>query len=91
MKAKLARRAPNLDLDLDNPDWTAADFASARPTRDVMPELAEWYNLTCNSRKSAAEMVVSVRLDRDVVEALRASGRGWQGRVNEILRKAVLE
>lgn len=32
---------------------------------------------------------VTIRLDRDVVEKLRASGAGWQSRVNEILRKAV--
>jgi uncharacterized protein (DUF4415 family) len=33
---------------------------------------------------------VSIRLDSEVVDRLRRSGPGWQGRVNEILRKAVL-
>jgi uncharacterized protein (DUF4415 family) len=32
---------------------------------------------------------VSIRLDADVLAKLRASGPGWQSRVNEILRKAV--
>ena len=32
---------------------------------------------------------LTLRLDADVVEALRASGKGWQGRVNEIVRAAV--
>lgn len=32
---------------------------------------------------------VSVRLDPDVLEALRRSGPGWQGRMNEALRKAL--
>jgi uncharacterized protein (DUF4415 family) len=32
---------------------------------------------------------VTLRLDSDVLERLRQSGPGWQGRVNEILRKAV--
>jgi uncharacterized protein (DUF4415 family) len=32
---------------------------------------------------------VTLRLDHDVLERLRASGAGWQSRVNEILRKAV--
>lgn len=31
----------------------------------------------------------TLRLDADVVEALRATGKGWQGRINEMLRAAV--
>ncbi len=34
--------------------------------------------------------VVFVRFDRDVLDALQASGRGWQVRVNEIVRRAIL-
>jgi uncharacterized protein (DUF4415 family) len=32
---------------------------------------------------------VTLRLDHDLVERLRASGPGWQSRVNDILRKAI--
>ena len=38
---------------------------------------------------SVAEMTkekVNLRLDPDVLEALRASGKGWQTRVNDLLR-----
>lgn len=31
---------------------------------------------------------VSLRLDHDVVESFKASGPGWQSRVNEALRRA---
>lgn len=31
---------------------------------------------------------ISVRLDSDVLAALRASGPGWQARMNQVLRKA---
>ena len=31
---------------------------------------------------------VSLRLDHDVIESFKASGPGWQGRVNEALRRA---
>jgi uncharacterized protein (DUF4415 family) len=30
-----------------------------------------------------------MRVDAEVLDALRASGPGWQTRVNELLRKAV--
>jgi uncharacterized protein (DUF4415 family) len=31
---------------------------------------------------------VSLRLDYDVIESFKASGPGWQGRINEALRRA---
>ena len=32
---------------------------------------------------------VTMRVDADVLEALKASGTGWQTRVNQVLREAV--
>ncbi|WP_425230692.1 BrnA antitoxin family protein [Sphingomonas sp.] len=32
---------------------------------------------------------MTLRLDQDVVEPFREDGPGWQGRINEALRKAV--
>lgn len=37
-------------------------------------------------RKADAKRQVTLRLDPDVLERLRASGPGWQVRVNEVLR-----
>ncbi|MEL3902279.1 MAG: BrnA antitoxin family protein [Treponema phagedenis] len=33
---------------------------------------------------------MNVRIDNDVLAALKATGRGYQTRINNILRKAVL-
>lgn len=38
------------------------------------------------SRKATSKVAVKLRLDPDVVAALRATGDGWQTRVNEALR-----
>ena len=38
---------------------------------------------------NAAKKQVTLRLDREVIEAFRAGGAGWQSRMNEVLRKAV--
>lgn len=40
-------------------------------------------------RQAVTRTMISLRVDPDVVAALRASGRGWQTRVNALLRKAV--
>nr|CAA6830831.1 MAG: Unknown protein [uncultured Thiotrichaceae bacterium] len=34
---------------------------------------------------------VTIRLDADILQALRASGKGWQTRVNDALRDYVAE
>jgi len=77
--------------DPDNPELTDADFRDMRPARDVMPEfVAEYERRTRGPQKRPTKTLVSLRLDPEVVDALRASGRGWQVRAGEILRRAVL-
>lgn len=38
---------------------------------------------------SGTKELVSLRIDREVLTQLRATGRGWQTRANDILRQAV--
>ena len=40
-------------------------------------------------KKAAPKEVVNIRLDPDVLARFRAGGRGWQSRINGVLRKAV--
>lgn len=42
-------------------------------------------------RPAVAEVrpMLSMRVDPDILERLRASGKGWQTRVNNLLREAV--
>lgn len=78
-------------FDSDNPEWTEEDFARSRPASEY-PELLDAMarQRSRGAQKVATKTPVSIRLDSDLVTALRASGRGWQARVNAILRKAVL-
>jgi uncharacterized protein (DUF4415 family) len=40
-------------------------------------------------KSDAPKQQVSIRLDADLLDRLKASGKGWQGRVNDMLRKAM--
>lgn len=35
-----------------------------------------------------AKKLLTLRMDEDVIEAFRATGKGWQARMNDALRKA---
>jgi uncharacterized protein (DUF4415 family) len=77
--------------DPDNPELTAEDFARMRPARETHPEFVEdWLRRQRGKQKAPTKVLVSLRLEREVVDKLRASGRGWQSRANDMLRKAVL-
>jgi uncharacterized protein (DUF4415 family) len=36
----------------------------------------------------SAKQAVSIRLDKDVLEKFRATGPGWQSRINAVLKRA---
>ena len=40
-------------------------------------------------QKTPTKLQATIRFDRDVIEYFRGTGRGWQTRVNETLRREV--
>lgn len=79
--------------DPDNPPLDDAWFEEAHPAADT-PELARI--LRRHGRlgrpplpEEARKRRVTLYLDPDVVERLKAGGRGWQTRANAVLRRAL--
>ena len=74
----------------ENPEWTEADFAKAKSADQVHGELVAGKLVKRIGRPPGrTKERVTIRLDKDLVEKLRATGRGWQTRVNDMLREAV--
>ena len=79
----------------DNPEWTKADFARARPASEVLPpEVLAAFGKGKRGRplgwtKPNAKKSITLRLDPDVIEGWRKSGPGWQSRMNAALREAL--
>ena len=76
----------------DNPVWGAAEFAKAERASDVLGELfgAEQAAAMLKPKRgrpvaAARKELVSVRYDAEVLAAFRASGPGWQARLNAAL------
>ncbi|MBF0624464.1 MAG: BrnA antitoxin family protein [Magnetococcales bacterium] len=80
------------ESDPDNPIWTDDDFARACPAAEVHPEIVAEYRRQKGKRGRPRlknpKQVIAIRLDHDLVDAMRATGPGWQTRVNEVLRTA---
>jgi|HubBroStandDraft_2_1064218.scaffolds.fasta_scaffold264594_2 uncharacterized protein (DUF4415 family) len=76
--------------DSENPEWTAEDFRRAKPFAEMFPDLVEGARrLRGRPRAEHPKVQVTLRLDPEVVSAFKEEGRGWQGRINETLVRAV--
>jgi uncharacterized protein (DUF4415 family) len=76
--------------DGDIPEMTAANFAAAKSLKADMPEVVEAMKRGRGRPKvENPKARVSLRLDPKVVAAYKATGEGWQSRINEILARAL--
>ena len=79
--------------DSENPEWSEKDIRDARPLMEVLPpETAAAVRRSRGQRgpqRSPTKELISLRVDRDVVAAYRATGTGWQTRANEALKAYV--
>ncbi len=89
MSAK-RKKAKAPEFDEENPEWTDEDFARAKPAHEVLSrEVLSAFKKTRGPQKLATKVPVSIRLSPDVVEHFRATGSGWQSRIDETLKKAM--
>lgn len=72
------------DPEIERP-WTDEDFARAERTPAALPDAIA--NLKRARGPARTKEAISIRLDMDLVEKLRATGPGWQSRVNDALRE----
>ena len=74
----------------ENPEWTARDFAKAKPAPQVLPAevIAQFKNKGGRPRAENPKQAVKLRIDAEVLARFRESGPGWQTRINGILRAA---
>ncbi len=85
-----ARIQRGIDADPDNPELTPEEIAQARPFAEVFPELAAAIRRARGRPpEPTPKKQVTVRLDADVIDRLKADGAGWQTRMNATLRQGL--
>jgi uncharacterized protein (DUF4415 family) len=83
---------PLTDEDGEVRELTLADIRRMKPVREVMPELieamADFRSKLGRPKIAAPKVHIGFRLAPDVVESVKASGPGYNARVEQALRKA---
>ena len=93
-KAKISGPAPGFTKEewdqVDSPPATREQLMAARPFGEAFPELAEKMRKNLGGRPplESPKKLVSIRLDAGVLDKFKATGRGWQSRMNEALKRA---
>lgn len=76
-------------------DWDEAPeldetwFAEARPMTEVLPKAAQRAFKTGRPKAENPKKQVTLRLDADLLDALKRTGPGWQTRANDALRSSL--
>ena len=84
----MANRKPLIDEDGEVREIRAGDVALFKPF-STLPKAERKVLLRLRKRgpqKEPKKVPISIRLSPDVVQGLRATGNGWQGRADQALR-----
>ncbi len=71
------------------PEWTEEDFARARPFKEVFPEQYKAWKKMGRPLVETPKVHIGFRLAADVVNGIRATGKGYNARVEKVLRDAL--
>ena len=76
-------------IDDENPEWTEEMFRQSIRFRDLPASLQATLRRARGPGKKPAKVQTAIRFDPEVLSALRATGRGWQTRVNDVMKQWV--
>ncbi|PZN74027.1 MAG: hypothetical protein DM484_21915 [Candidatus Methylumidiphilus alinenensis] len=82
----MANRLPLTDEEGEVRELNEDDFAHFRPATEILPP-SLLQKLGMASQSPPATESVTLRLSREVVERFRATGNGWQMRVDDALKE----
>jgi uncharacterized protein (DUF4415 family) len=80
--------------DEENPEWTEADFKSAKPFSELPQEMQDaLLSLKKRGRPKIAtpKRSKTFKLSADVIEGIMATGKGYNARVDAALRASLAE
>ncbi len=86
-------KKPNPELiDDENPEWTTEQIARTRPASEVLPQIfdaqvaQEMLKPRGRPRATHPKERINIRLSHDVITHFKASGDGWQTRIDAALK-----
>ncbi|MCK3655654.1 hypothetical protein A4G19_07785 [Pasteurellaceae bacterium Macca] len=81
-------------IDKDNPEWTAQDIHQSLSFNEMPKELQHLVKEAQAKKRgrplSATKKVsVTIRYSSAVINSFKATGKGWQSRINQVLEEYI--
>ena len=88
----MSKRVPLTDANGEGRALTAEDMARFRPASQALPvDLQETLGMRRRGpQKAPTKVSTTIRLDADLLEALKTTGEGWQTRMNALVRRELM-
>ncbi|QIM66790.1 hypothetical protein A4G16_05105 [Mannheimia granulomatis] len=90
------KKTDNQIIDNENPEWTQADIDNALAFQQ-MPEQLQSLVLQSQAKKrgrplsQSKKVSVTIRYSSNVIDAFKATGKGWQSRMNKVLEDYIAQ
>ena len=88
----MVRKSTRPIIPEDAPELTEAELAEMRPAAQALPP--ELFAMLTKRKpgqrgpgKKPSKVLMTIRVDAETLAAYKASGAGWQARINDVLRK----
>ena len=82
----MANSEPLIGEDGEVRDIANGDLAKFKAAGDALPASLQQKLGVRGAQKAPTKTRITVRLSPDVVDRFRATGQGWQGRMDEVLQ-----
>lgn len=83
-------KKPNPEMiDAENPEWTGEMFTAAKPFSAMPEQLKASLRGQRGMQKAPTKERITIRVSSEVTEYFRSTGKGWQTRLDDVLKEYV--
>jgi len=87
----MKKKLPLTNYEGEVRELTAEDLSTFKSAKEVLPSSLQKKLGVRGPQKSPKKIATTIRLSPDVLETFKATGNGWQTRINTSLRQFILE
>ncbi len=78
-------------IDSENPEWMEDDFKQAKPAYEFEALQGILAARRGRPKLENPKEAISIRLSAEILDYFKSTGKGWQSRVNDVLKNYVEE
>ena len=87
---KTTKLTPMTDTEGEVRELTAEDMAKFKPASEVLPDVVQGFKTLRGKQKAPTKQMTTIRFSPEVLEYFKATGKGWQTRIDAVLKEYIV-